>query len=173
MKSGKRHLTDWMELPNQGKIRTLGEKETYKYLEADTLKQVEMKERKIKKEYLRTWKLLKTKRCMKNLIKKINTWAVSLVRYSGPFLKWSREELKQMNRRTRNLMTMHKALYPIDGVDRLCMKKARRKRTYRHWRQRWRIDTKALRVHWKTRRRTNYSHQKRNRKHDKKENDNN
>ena len=41
MKSGKRHLTDRMELPNQDKIRTLGEKETYKYLgilEADTIK---------------------------------------------------------------------------------------------------------------------------------------
>ena len=32
MKSGKRHLTDRMELPNHDKIRTLGEKETYKYL---------------------------------------------------------------------------------------------------------------------------------------------
>ena len=42
MKSGKRHLTDEMELPNQNKIRTLGEEETYKYLgslEADTIKQ--------------------------------------------------------------------------------------------------------------------------------------
>ena len=41
MKSGKRHLTDGMELPNQDKIRTLGEKETYKYLgifEVDTIK---------------------------------------------------------------------------------------------------------------------------------------
>ena len=37
------------------KIRTLGEKETYKYLDilkADTIKQVELKE-KIRKEYLR------------------------------------------------------------------------------------------------------------------------
>ena len=48
MKSGKRHLTDGMELPNQDKIRTLGEKETYKYLgilEADTIKQLEMKDK--------------------------------------------------------------------------------------------------------------------------------
>ena len=47
MKSGKRHLTDGMELPSQDKIRTLGEKETYKYLgilEADTIKQVEMRQ---------------------------------------------------------------------------------------------------------------------------------
>ena len=32
MRSGKRHLTDRMELPNQDKIRTPEEKETYKYL---------------------------------------------------------------------------------------------------------------------------------------------
>ena len=32
MKRGKRHLTDGMELPNQDEIRTLGEKETSKYL---------------------------------------------------------------------------------------------------------------------------------------------
>ena len=47
------------------------------------------------------------------------TWAVTLVRYSGPFLKWTREELKQMDQRTRKLMTMHKALHPRDDVDRL------------------------------------------------------
>ena len=61
MKSGERYLTDGMELPCQDKIRTLGEKETYKYLgilEADIIKEVKMKE-KIKKEYLRrTRKLL-------------------------------------------------------------------------------------------------------------------
>ena len=48
MKSGKQHLTDGMELPNQDKIRTPGKKGTYKYLgilEADTIKQVEMKEK--------------------------------------------------------------------------------------------------------------------------------
>ena len=32
MKCGKRHLTDGIVLPSQDKIRTLGEKETYKYL---------------------------------------------------------------------------------------------------------------------------------------------
>ena len=65
MKSGKLHLIDGIEPPNQDKIRTLGEKETYKYwgiLEAETIKQVEMKE-KIKKEYLgRTRKLLQKKK---------------------------------------------------------------------------------------------------------------
>ena len=91
MKSGKQHLTEWNY---QIKIRMLREKETYKYLgilEANSIKQVEMKE-KMKREYLRrTGKLLKTKLSSKNLIKGINTWAVPLVRYSGPFLKWTRK----------------------------------------------------------------------------------
>ena len=52
MKSGKRHMTEGVELPNQVLIRTTGEKKTYKYLgilEADIIKQVEMKEKILKK----------------------------------------------------------------------------------------------------------------------------
>ena len=126
MKSGKRHLTDGIELPNQDKIRTFAENETYKYLgilEADTIKQVEMKN-KIQKVYLRrTRKLLETKLSSRNFIKGINTWAVPLVRYSGPFLKWTSEELRQMDQRSRKLMTLHKALHPRDDVDRLYVSK--------------------------------------------------
>ena len=66
-----------------------------------------------RKNYSRRKKLFS-----RNLIKAINTWAVSIVRYSGPFLKWTREELKQMDQRTRKLMTMHKTLHPRDDVDR-------------------------------------------------------
>ena len=120
MKSGKRHLTDGMELPIQNKIRTLGEKKIYK--------QVEMKD-KIKKEYLRrSRKLLETKLSSRNLIKGISTLAVPLVRYSGPFVKWIRE-IKPMDQRTRKLMTMHKALHSGDDVHRLCIKKGGRKKT--------------------------------------------
>ena len=130
MKSSKRHRTDGIELPNQNKIRTLGENDAYKYLgmlEADTTKQVQMKD-KIKKEYLRrTSKQLETKFSSKNLIKGINTWAVPLVRYSGPFLKWTKDELKQMDQRTRKLMTMHKALHPRDDVERQYVSRKGRK----------------------------------------------
>ena len=52
MKSGKRHLIEEMELPNQDKIRTLWEKETFKYLgilKVDTIKQVEIKEKKLER----------------------------------------------------------------------------------------------------------------------------
>ena len=120
MKSGKRHITEGMELPNQVAIRTLGEKETYKHfgiVEADTIKQVEMKD-KIKKEYLRrTRKLFETKLYSWNLIKEINTWAVLLVRYSGQFLKRTRKKLKQMNQRARKLTTMNKALHLRGDVE--------------------------------------------------------
>ena len=145
MKSGKWHLTDGMELPSQDKIRTLGENETNKYLvslEADTVKQVEMRE-KNQKEYLRrTRKLQNKKLSSRNLIKEINNWAVHAVRYSGPILKWTREELKQMKQRTRKLMTMQKALHPRDDVDMLFISRKRVGReTCQHWRLRWCIDT--------------------------------
>ena len=85
MKSGNQLITEGVELPNQKAIRTIGEKETYKYLgilEADTIKQQEMKEKKFKKEYLRR-------------VRKSLEWGLPLVRYSGPFLKLTREELKK------------------------------------------------------------------------------
>ena len=86
-------------------------------MDADNI--IQMKD-KFQKEYLRrTRKQLETKLSNRNLIKGINTWAVPLVRYVGPFLKWTRDELKQMDQRTRKLMTMHKALQPRDDVDRL------------------------------------------------------
>ena len=48
LKSVKRHMTEGVELPNKEKIRTLREKETYRYLgilKVDTIKQVEMTEK--------------------------------------------------------------------------------------------------------------------------------
>ena len=80
-------------------------------MEADTVTQVEMKD-KIKKEYLRrARKLLETKISSKILIKGKNTW--------GPFVRWTREELKKMDQSTRKLKTMNKAQHPRDDVDRL------------------------------------------------------
>ena len=41
------------------------------------------------------------------------------VRYSVPFLKWTSEELQQMNQRARKLVIIHMALHPRDDTDRL------------------------------------------------------
>ena len=90
------------------KNQNVQKKETYKYLktlEADTIKQKRNERKIIKKEYLRrTRKLLEIKLYCGNLNKGINTRVVSLVRYSEPFVKWMREELQQMNLRTRKLI---------------------------------------------------------------------
>ena len=55
LRSGKRQITEGIELQDQERIRALGKMENYKnlgILESDTMKQAEMKE-KISKEYLR------------------------------------------------------------------------------------------------------------------------
>ena len=63
-------------------------------LEADTIKQAEMKEKSKKRLSRRTRKLLEANLCSQNLIEGINTWAVLLVRSSRSPIKWRREELE-------------------------------------------------------------------------------
>ena len=102
MKSGKWHLTDGIELPNQDKIGTLAENETYKYLGilgADTIKQVEMKDKIRYKCIRRTRKLLETKVSRRNLIKGINIGQCPSLDNRDPFSsgldmnldKWTKE----------------------------------------------------------------------------------
>ena len=58
-------------------------------------------------------KLLATKLCSRNLFKGINIYAVSPVKYSGLFLKLTREEIREKDPRIRKLMTINKALHHI------------------------------------------------------------
>ena len=93
MKSENWQITEWIKQPNRNKIRTVKGKETYQYLgilKADIIKQVEKKE-KFKRIAQENGKLLETKLYSRNHIKWINNWAVSLVRFTGPFLKWTRK----------------------------------------------------------------------------------
>ena len=77
--------------------------------------QVEIKQRN-KKEYLRrTRKLLETKLYRRNLIKRINTWAIPPCKISGTIL--------EVDQRTRKLMTIHRALHLKDDADRLYVSK--------------------------------------------------
>ena len=56
------------------------------------IKKKEIKE-KVGKEYKRRIrKILETKLRGENVIKGINTWAISLLRYSAAFLDWTKEE---------------------------------------------------------------------------------
>ena len=62
-------------------------------------------------------KVSKTKLNSGNVFKAINTWAVSVVRYSAAFLGWSRLQLEEIDRRTRKLLTMHNGFHPKSKVD--------------------------------------------------------
>ena len=104
-------------IQDQERIRILGKKKNPKFLEileADAIKQTEMKFWNNKKER-RTKKFLEIKLYSRNLIKEINIWAVHHVRYSE---LW--KEQRQMDQRTRTLMTMLKALRPRNDMDSMC-----------------------------------------------------
>ena len=77
----------------------------YKYLgilQADQSRYTEMEE-KVNPEYLRkVRKVLETKFNGGNIIKGINTWAVSLLWYSATFIDWNCAELTKLDRRTRS-----------------------------------------------------------------------
>ena len=54
-----------------------------------------------------------------NLVRGVNTWAVSLLKYSAAFVSWSKNELQAIDRKTRKLFTTYGALHPKSDVDRL------------------------------------------------------
>ena len=88
-------------------------------MEYDRVKEQEMKD-KSRNEYFRRAKLiLKSKLNGRNKIMALNTWAVSILRYGAGILKWNKNELQEMDRKTRKFMTMNKELHPRSDVARL------------------------------------------------------
>ena len=59
----------------------------------------------------------------KNKITAVNTWAVSVMRYTAGTLEQNTDELKSLDRRTRKFMTMHGALHPKSDVDSVYLSK--------------------------------------------------
>ena len=109
MKSGERETVEGKEIASQESFRTVREKENDMYLRilrADTIKQAELKEKSKKKV---SWKLFETKL-------RYYQRDQHLIGYSGLFLKWTPEEIRQMDKK---LMTRHLALQPRDVIDRL------------------------------------------------------
>ena len=121
MNKGKVKSTDGIELPSGEKIREI-EEDGYKHLgilEYDRVKEQEMKD-KFRNEYFRRAKLiLKSKLNGRNKIMALNTWIVSILRYGAGILKWNKNELQEMDRKTRKFMTMNKELHPRSDVARL------------------------------------------------------
>ena len=60
------------------------------------------------KEYItRLRKVLKSKLNGCNSVREVNTWAVSLLRYSEAFVSWRKSELQAMDRKTRKFFTIY------------------------------------------------------------------
>ena len=75
---------------------------------------------KFRNEYFR-WAILilKSKLNGRNKIMALNTWAVSILKYGAGILKWNKNELQEMDRKTRKFMTVNKELHPRGNVARL------------------------------------------------------
>ena len=79
----------------------------------------EMKTILTKEYFRRLRKLLKSKLNGGHVIKGINTWAVSILKYSAAFIDWTKEELKELDRKTRKYLTIYNSLHPRESVARL------------------------------------------------------
>ena len=66
----------------------------------------------VSKKYIRLRKVLKSKLNDWNLVRGVNTWAVSLLRYSAAFASGRKSELQAIDRKTRKLFTIYGALLP-------------------------------------------------------------
>ena len=88
------------------------------------IKHLEMKELVRKEYFRRVKKILKSKLNGGNTIKAINSRAVSIIRYGAGIVDWTKEELQEMDRKTRKLLTINRALYPQADVNRLYLKRS-------------------------------------------------
>ena len=122
MEKGKIVKSVGTELPDGKVIKSLQEGESYKYsgiLEADKFLEEKMK-LNVSKEYIkRLRKVLKSKLNGGNLFRRVNAWAVSVLRYSAAFVTWRKSELEAIDRKTRKLFTIYGALHPKSDIDRL------------------------------------------------------
>ena len=95
------------------------EGESFGILEADIFLEEKMKLNFLKEYIRRLRKVLKSKLNGGNLVRGVNPWAVSLLRYSAAFASWRKSELEVIDGKTRKLFTIYRALHPKSDVDRL------------------------------------------------------
>ena len=110
MDKGKIVKSVGVELPVGEVIKLLQKGKSYKYLgilEADKFLEEKMK-LNVSKEFIRRLrKVLKSKLNCGNLVHGVNTWAVSLLRYSAAFVSWRKSELRVIDRKTRKLFIIY------------------------------------------------------------------
>ena len=123
LRRGKIEQIEGIPLPNADVMKQI-DKEGYKYLgilEIDDMMEESMKT-SFKQEYFRRLRLvLKSKLNGRNKFTAINTWAIALLRYGAGVIRWRKDELQVLDRKTRKLLTLYGAFHPKSDTDRLYM----------------------------------------------------
>lgn len=106
LKRGKVVKMDGVTLPD-GQARKQIDDDGYRYLGILELNSVKERERKmqLQREYKRRL-MLKSK---------LNTRAVAVMRYGAGIIKWTDNELRTLDRKTRKILTMYGAFHPKSG----------------------------------------------------------
>ena len=78
---------------------------------------------KVKEVYQkRVTLLMKTHLNGKNMFQALNTWAISVIRYSAAFLDWTKEQTRELDCWTRKQLIDGRALHPKSNVMRIYIK---------------------------------------------------
>ena len=124
LKKGELCRTEGIKLINGQSIKEVND-DAYNYLgilELAKFKGREMKEI-FQTEYFRWFKLVMKPQLSGKKQDKISEWAESLMRYGAGIIKWNKEELQEIDWKSRQIMTMNKELHPR------CCQKIRRKKS--------------------------------------------
>ena len=125
LQRGKKTKWEGIQLLNGEEIGEAGAR-GYKYLgilELDKIMCEEIK-MKVKEVYQkRVTLLMKTHLNGKNLFQALNTWAISVIRYSAAFLDWTKEETKELGCWTKKQLIAGRALHPKSNVMRVYIKR--------------------------------------------------
>ena len=132
LKWGKVSKTEGIQLVNGETIKEVCEEGSayLGILGLDKVKEQVMKDI-FRNQYMRRLKLvMKSKLNGRDKIKAANTWAVSLLRYGGGVIGWTKKELQSMDRKTRKVMTMNKVRPIRRHCKNICTKEESGQRTY-------------------------------------------
>ena len=122
IEKGKQKLIGHPIQINGVKIQELAKEKTYKYLGLDesTSYDTELNKEKISKEYIRRIRKIWSSQLNGfNKIQATNSFAVPMITYSFGIVNWTKENLKQLNIKTRKIMNMNRSLNRRSDVDRL------------------------------------------------------
>lgn len=126
-KKGKLRQSENIQIDIDTSIQALDPEESYKYLginEGDGIQHTMMKA-KIKKEYYRRIRLVtKSELNAINRISAINTLAVPVVTYSFNIIDWTEQEIQNLDRKTRKILTAERMHHPRADVDRMYIPRA-------------------------------------------------